>query len=380
MREALAIFSSQFAPHVGGVETFTRSLAAELEAEGVHAVVVTTGREGLPAREELDDGTEVVRLPALQLLDGRLPVNVAGPALDAIMARLSRERVAGVLVNTRLYGQSLVGCHFARSRGLTPVVLDHGSSFVGFGVPAVDWAVRLYERGITELVKRYRPDFYGISAASAAWLATFGIEAKGVISNAIDAPGFRAQSSRRDFRHELGLGEGTLLACFAGRVVRDKGIPELVEVARLLGERDADVTLAVAGDGPDAGLLSGGAGRLVALGRLGRPDVAALLAASDVHVLLSRTEGLPTAVLEAGAVGTPSLATDVGGVREVVPDDRYGIVVEHADPAVCAEVLACYARDPRLARAQGALVRRRVEERFSWRQTAHAVLRACRMA
>lgn len=72
------------------------------------------------------------------------------------------------------------------------------------------------------------------------------------------------------------------------------------------------MTIAVAGDGPDEGLLRGGAGRLVALGRLGRPDVAALLAASDVHVLLSKTEGLPTAVLEAGA---PRVAPSLGGTR-----------------------------------------------------------------
>ena len=73
MAEALgiAIFSAQYLPHIGGVESYTRNLAATLIGMDRKPVVVTCNCDSLPSREVTDDGIEVVRLPCFPLLGGR---------------------------------------------------------------------------------------------------------------------------------------------------------------------------------------------------------------------------------------------------------------------------------------------------------------------
>lgn len=169
-----------------------------------------------------------MRLPCFPLIDGRFPL----PKLNAVRRRLLKELAArefdGVLVNARFYSHSILGMRFARSKGLTPIVLDHGSAYLSFGNLILDPCVRFYERVITELGKRYEASYYGISQKSAEWLKTFGIKARGVISNSIDAEKFRQSSAGRDFRKELNLDSSDVLVAFVGRFIPEKGIAAIV--------------------------------------------------------------------------------------------------------------------------------------------------------
>jgi glycosyltransferase involved in cell wall biosynthesis len=88
------------------------------------------------------------------------------------------------------------------------------------------------------------------------------------------------------------------------------------------------------------------------------------LAAADVLVLSSDTEGLPGVVLEAGAAGLPVVATRVGGVTECVADGETGLLVEPGDADALHAALHSLLADPPAARRQGETGRRRVEESF----------------
>ena len=381
-RETIAIFSAHYLPHLGGIEQFCDGLATELEREGVHAVIVTNQLdEEAPAHEVLASGAEVFRLPCVPLLEGRLPLPARPAETAALLEQVAACKPTGVLVNARFYEHSAVGCKFAREQGIRPVVLDHGSGYIGFGVPGLDQVVAAHEHAITARLKRYNPAFWGISHKSCEWLRTFGINPAGEINNAIDAEGFRKLSSGRDFRSELGLGEGELLAAFTGRLLKSKGIDTLVEVARLLEQRGCPVRIAIAGSGPDEALLDAAPANISRLGRLSREDISALLGASDFFFFFSSyAEGMPTSLLEASVAGVPSLTNDVGGAREIIPDDTYGIVLENGSAEEFAEIIAWYAQNTDVARQQGERARKYVEAHFAWSNTAQAVRAACRSA
>jgi glycosyltransferase involved in cell wall biosynthesis len=97
------------------------------------------------------------------------------------------------------------------------------------------------------------------------------------------------------------------------------------------------------GAGPDHGMLqtaidrNGLAARVHLLGR--RDDVPALLARADVFVLPSRFEGLPSSVIEAMAAARPIVATDVGGMSELVVDGDNGWLVPPAAPLALADAI-----------------------------------------
>ena len=96
-----------------------------------------------------------------------------------------------------------------------------------------------------------------------------------------------------------------------------------------------------------------------------RTDVLSLMAASDALVLPSWSEALPTVLMEAGAVGLPVVATDVGGVSEIVDHGVTGFLVPPGDVATLVDRLAEVADDPERAARLGARAQERVRRDFS---------------
>lgn len=115
---------------------------------------------------------------------------------------------------------------------------------------------------------------------------------------------------------------------FAGRLSPEKGLRELLQVMTHFGRGEVELTIIGAGvledelrqfmnEHPDAPILFKGF----------RPDVALELKQSDFLILPSHTEGLPLIILEAAAMGTPVIASAVGGIPEIIIDAHNGILV-----------------------------------------------------
>lgn len=98
-----------------------------------------------------------------------------------------------------------------------------------------------------------------------------------------------------------------------------------------------------------------------------RADVAALLHGFSLFTLPSLAEGTPVSMLEAMACGLPVVASNVGGIPEVVTDGVEGSLVPPQDVEALAQALAAYVRDPALRKQRGAAARARVEAAFSMR-------------
>jgi glycosyltransferase involved in cell wall biosynthesis len=153
------------------------------------------------------------------------------------------------------------------------------------------------------------------------------------------APPLPPLPDRDAARGALGLDGVTLAA--AGRLTRQKALGDaFAAVARVDG-----VSLVVAGDGPERGALEQRAaelgldGRVRFVGPLARNEVLTLFRAADAALLSSAWENLPHSVVEALAVGTPVVATAVGGVPEVVRDGENGLLVAPGDIAALADAI-----------------------------------------
>jgi glycosyltransferase involved in cell wall biosynthesis len=157
-----------------------------------------------------------------------------------------------------------------------------------------------------------------------------------------------------------------------GRLVAEKGYPELFEAWRAVRRIHHDAVLVVVGpDEPDKddrldpelvrravadGVHVHGEGR--------HEEMPALYAAFDLVVLASHREGMPRSAIEASAMGRPVVATDIRGCREVVDDGVTGELVPVRDPAALAEAIGCLLRDRARAAARGMAGRARAIDRF----------------
>jgi glycosyltransferase involved in cell wall biosynthesis len=174
-------------------------------------------------------------------------------------------------------------------------------------------------------------------------------------------------SLRERMREELGVGGDEILLVFVGRVVPIKRLDVLLRALAQAGGHGLRLRLALVGDGEDRPGLEALAGELgierdvLFLGY--RRELRSLFAAADLAVLSSDNEGTPVSLIEAGAAGLPAVATDVGGVGEVV-GEQTGILVPPGDPAALAGALRQMADDPERRRTYGRAARSRVTERY----------------
>ena len=153
-------------------------------------------------------------------------------------------------------------------------------------------------------------------------------------------------------RARLGVGVGTLLIAWLGRMTEIKRVDELLAAFGDLRGRGVDAHLALAGDGPLRSQLErlavelGVADRVHFLGM--QKNVAQIYGAADVVALTSANEGTPVSLIEALAAGTAAVSTDVGGVKDVIRDGETGLLVPAGDVAAIASAFERLAVDEEL--------------------------------
>jgi glycosyltransferase involved in cell wall biosynthesis len=208
-----------------------------------------------------------------------------------------------------------------------------------------------------------------VSRALADEVAALGVPREKItlVMNGVDAALFHPRD-RATARAELGLPAGPL-ALYVGNLKEEKGVIDLVAA----WERVPHGTLAIVGDGPGRAAVANEAGDRVKL--VGRQPLAAIptwMAACDVLVLPSHAEGTPNVVLEALACGRRVVATDVGGIPDLITRPELGTLVPARDPAALGVALAHALTTPYDAAAVA-----RFGARGGWQASAdalHAVL------
>jgi len=162
------------------------------------------------------------------------------------------------------------------------------------------------------------------------------IIAKGSI-NGVNIDFFKDDFSdldKKDKKDELGIEENDFVLLFVGRVVKDKGVNELIEAFTILGKKFSNLKLLILGDFEEklSPIAKESIGKMrnnpniISVGF--KKDIRSYLSISSLFVLPSYREGLPNSLIEAGSFGIPLLATDINGCNEVIIPNKTGILVE----------------------------------------------------
>jgi sugar transferase (PEP-CTERM/EpsH1 system associated) len=194
----------------------------------------------------------------------------------------------------------------------------------------------------------------------------FPVERIKVIRNGVDLDRFKPRDRARA-RAALGLPPDRLVIGTVGRLVPVKDQANLLDALSLVRRHGIAFSAVIAGTGPLRDMLVAraqalGLGDVCFLGN--RDDVEHVLAAYDVFVLSSESEGLSNTIQEAMACGLPVVATRVGGADELVDEDRTGLLVPRQDPAALAEAIRSLASNRPRRESLGVAGRSRAEALF----------------
>jgi len=339
----ILIVSGIWPPDVGGPASHAPEVAGFLRARG-HDVEVVVTADHEPRREAYP----------VHWVSRSLPKGVVHARALAVIA--AHARTCDVVYTTGMFARTAAACTLTRTPSVVKLTGDPAfermrwrGTFTG-GLEEFDRAgglesaaLRALRSGTLRAATRIVCPSAYLGDAVISWGAP--AERVSVLPNPV--PSVAQPVDRDAARRRLGADSPVLLA-FAGRF----GPQKALDVALDAVAATENVTLALAGEGDGAAELRRRAeplgDRVRFVGPLPREGVLELFAAADASVLSSAWENLPHAVLESLAVGTPVLATAVGGVPEIVEDGVNGLLVPAGDREAFTATIARFAGDASL--------------------------------
>ncbi|HXR30675.1 MAG TPA: glycosyltransferase [Solirubrobacterales bacterium] len=353
--------------NLGGPAHHVALLSRGLTERGYETLLVT-GRAGAGEEEHSDlDGIPVRYLDRL------------GPEIRPLRDLLALVDLIRVV---RAFRPEIVETHTAKAgmlgrlaallaRRQRPIVIHtyHGHVLRGYFGPLKTRVFRSIERGLARVSDR----LIGVSKATVDELVELKVAPRvkfAVVPLGLELDPFLALGldPERSFREEIGAGSDEVLFTYTGRLVPIKRPELMLRSLALARQSGAPARVAVVGDGllrPQLESLAQSLGCAGAVDFLGyRRDLPRIAAASDAALLTSDNEGTPVALIEAAAAGRPAVATEVGGVPDIVVEGA-GLLTPPGDEAAIAARIAQIASEPELRRGMGARARQHVAERFT---------------
>lgn len=295
------------------------------------------------------------------------------PAIWPALRRLVRERQIDI-VHAHDHKTDALTWALAKAEPIVPLSTAHG--FSGYSRNE-----KIYYAIEKRLLARF-PRVIAVSKPIRDELVRTGSrpERITIVNNGIDHHRFVRQHGRRQvLRQALSLRADDILIGSVGRLEYEKRFDILLDAFARLTRSHSRAVLAIAGEGSLRPFLErqmnelGIAGAVRLLGY--RTDILDLHAAFDYFVQSSEREGTPNAVLEAMALETPLVATDVGGTSELVSDKVHGLLVARNDTDGLAAALDAALANPAASRNRAEAARRRVEQDLSFDQRMKRVER-----
>lgn len=346
----------------GGLETVVLDLGAGLLERG-HRVVLGAILDAPGAADATPRRAEVLGIEVARIV---VPHRAYLREYRAIAALI--DEVRADVVHTHGYRADLLGGRAARRAGVPWIATAHG--FTGGGAKA-----RLYEFLQVRAFRR-AARVVAVSRPVRERLVRSGVPGSHVqhIPNAW-AP--KPLLDRAEARRRLGIAGSEVVVGWVGRLTPEKGADVFLE--GMSGLRDLPWCASIIGDGSQRSALERQAEAL-GIGDRVRwhgllPDAVGLYPAFDVWVLSSRTEGTPIALFEAMAAGIPVVATEVGGVPDVLSPNE-GLLVPSERPEALAAAVRAVLVKPGPAKERADAAHRRLRNAFtltSWVE-AHAAL------
>lgn len=369
-------FSALYLPHLGGVENYTYKLSSELVNQG-HRVIIVTSAISNDEGVYKEGGIKVYRLPTIAAMGGRFPILIKNSIYWKMWTEIRSISADCVIANTRYYQLSIEAIKLAKEKNINAILIDHSTSYLRTGNKFIDPFVRLYEMLVTRRIAKMNPDFYSVSRLGMSWLKSLGINPSGVLPNAVDEKDFSCKAKN----NVVSESSGKFYVTYAGRLLQEKGILKLCAAVRdLISEGYKDIILKVAGSGPaQKSVKKYESDNIQILGRLNSKEMAGLFNLTHVFCLpTDYPEGFPTVLLEAAICETGIVVSNTGGVEELLPDKKYGIVLEDTSIESIKKGILSYYNNREYLALSAANVKQHVKENYSWDKTAGRLIRYCK--
>jgi glycosyltransferase involved in cell wall biosynthesis len=366
----ILIFSTHFHPYRGGLENYLIELSTRLIKKNVKIDVLTYNTQGAPYTERYKE-INIYRIDCWDILKGVYALPLFNKKTRNLLKKLSLQKYDFVVTNTRFFSTSFIGWRFAKKNKIRLLHIEHGNRFVIHRNPIITFFAWLYDITFGRMIISKAWKVVGVSSPCCDFARRMGARDVALIYNSIDTDFFRKKET--NLKKNLGIHNKTVVS-FTGRLIFAKGVQDLITAM----EGVPNSVLIVVGDGPYRKTLEKLAKSKKVdakfLGDQNIEKIVEVLSISDIFVNPSFSEGLPSSVLEAAAVGVPVIATDVGGTREIIGSGR-GLLIKPKNSSLLRSKINWLIQNPKAAENFRKNAMKNVLSKFSWDRNAEIFYR-----
>ena len=367
----LLIFSAVYHPFAGGYTESIHELAKRLVQKGCAVTVLTCNTHHVLPEEIIDD-VRVVRMPCLnpKWLNNTFPIPLPIPQTFRLLKQTLRTHADIISTQTRFFPTSWLGFFIGKLKHIPLVHTERGATHSITSSRIISWLATLVDHNFGWVIARFSNATIGVSEASCVFLRHLGAKNPIKIYNGVDVEFWEKPISKINCQKSI-------VITFVGRLIYAKGVHDQLRAVTEL----KNVIVNIVGDGSYRKELEkltqklGLQNNVQFLGELTKEQVREILWQTDIFINPSHSEGLPRSVLEAAAVGLPIIATDVGGTKEILSTEDYGILIPPKNPKILAEKLTLLINDNNIRKRLGANAQRSVRENFDWEKITNQYLR-----
>ncbi len=374
----LCIVTHTFLPHVGGIENVVYEQSKRLIHRNYEPFVVTSWIQ-TPKNYFIGD----IRVACYESLNigFRLGIPYSIPTVPSFKTFLKAVKSSELVhAHGHPYPTSLIAGKLAKQHS-KPFVLTQHNTFIQYD-STFDRVERLNDLTVGKETLKAADRIITVSNATRDYVLSLGAKPEKikVLRNGVDLDHFRPLSGKREeMRRKLGISQNAIVVLTVRRLVYKNGIDTLVDAANIAVKKNPKVVFLVVGKGPDLDSVKvrveelGIQNNFRLTGFVSDEDLPFYYNAADFFVLPSKSgEGLPLVALEAMACGLPVIATNVGGISEVLKG-KYGKLVPANQPELLAEAILDFSRIDLYSYKLE--VRAVMEDKFSWEKNVEALVK-----
>jgi len=362
--KTIAIFSGYALPHLGGIERYIDNLSRELINRNYKVIIISSNFNKSDSFEEKGNLINI-RIPIYNMFKNRYPLPRKNKEYRNLIKKLDEYKIDRIIVNTRFHLTSHIGAKYGKKRNIPVYLIEHGSNYVTLDNKFIDFFANRYEDYLTRRIKKKITGFYGVSQSAAKWLIKFGIKSDGVWYNSIDI-----NQSLPDKKKHNGVN-----FLYAGRLIKQKGVLNILNAFSELEKEYKNITLYIAGDGPEMNDYKNEfkSKNIHFLGRLNYNQLVEYYSITDVFLYPPLwPEGLPTSLLEAGLMKCCVIGTMQGGIVEVINKNN-GILV-NGDTKSLVKAMKESIDDNKKCNKLSLQLYNDIKKNFSWNVTVDKII------
>lgn len=346
----ILVITPFFYPHVGGSQQYMEDLYVNLRKKHpeISVDILCYNTDYVEVQEKYR-GLNIYRISCLNILTGKFSL----PNPNSLWHFLTTHKDYDLIhTSTRFFDSSWWAPIYAKLTNKKIILTDHCAQTPTTSNPLINLLVFLVDRVTGKLFLPMYGKIFVVSRATKSFLKkTFGVYSKVIYAGA------DLNFSKKPAAHKK------IQVLFAGRMIEEKGVKLLFHVAKQMPQ----INFIFAGPGQ----LKENLPNVFILGKRSKKQLNKLLSRADIFVYPTyHSEGIPIALLEAGANKLPVIACDIGGIKEVIKDNQTGLLIKPKDEKSLKEALEKLIAHQSLRKELGHKLFLHIRDTFNWQKSA----------